>query len=337
MVAPKPPSASRLGRMWTLSEQFPPIPMILVGILTFLALDWSLQGLAGGDQELVLSWRVIPGGLSVTLLAFILRVYDELKDADNDRRLAAAGDTRYMDRPIVTGAITEGDLQTARWLTSGALLLCGISLGLKALVVFFAVYFVFWLSFKWYFWPKIQQSLFLALVTHNPLTLVVELYVVAMFWVLAPVPGPAWALGLLLLGLWLPLTAWETSRKIRLPEMETDYETYSKIFGWKGAAIVPAVLVLISLGCLVGFSLAAKIPGSGGPVLYAFLGLGALVAVGGALRLLLKPTPAATKLRPFMEAYSFATQAGLCVAWGVARGVSLQTGALPWDPTLWSF
>ena len=304
-AGPKPPSASRLGRMWTLSEQFPPIPMILVGILTFLALDWSLQGLAGGEQELVLTWRVIPGGLSVTLLAFILRVYDELKDADNDRRLAAAGDTRYMDRPIVTGAITEGDLQTARWLTSGALLLCALSLGLKALLVFCAVYLVFWLSFKWYFWPKIQQSLFLALLTHNPLTLVVELYVVAMFLVLAP-------------------------------EMETDYETYSKIFGWKGAAIVPAVLVLISLGCLVGFALAAKVPGSGGPVLYGFLGLGALVAVGGSLRLLLKPSPAATKLRPFMEAYSFATQAGLCVAWGVARGVSLQTGALPWDPTLWS-
>lgn len=323
--------------MWTLSEQFPPIPMILVGLLTYCALDWSLQGLVGGEGPLVLTWRVIPGGLSVTLLAFILRVYDELKDADSDRRLAAAGDARYMDRPIVTGAITEGDLEATRWLTSAVLLLCALSLGLKAFLVFLGVYFVFWLSYKWYFWPKIQQSLFLALLTHNPLTLVVEVYVVSMFWVGSPIPGPVWALGLLLLGLWLPLTAWETSRKIRLPELETDYETYSKIFGLRGAACVPAVLVLISCGCLIGFAQAAQLPGSGGPVLYGFLGLGALVAVGGALRLLFRPTEAATKLRPFMEAYSFATQAGLCVAWGVARGVSLQTGLLPWDPAQWSF
>jgi hypothetical protein len=319
--------------MWTLSEQFPPIPMLLVGFLTYCALDWSLQGLSGGEGPIALTWRVVPGALSVTLLALILRVYDELKDADSDRRLAAAGDTRYTDRPIVTGAITEDDLHTARWLTSGVLFVSALSLGLKALIAFALVYFVFWLSFKWYFYPKIQQSLFLALVTHNPLTLVVELYVVSMFWVGAAIPGPLWALGLLLLGLWFPLTAWETSRKIRLPEMETDYETYSKIFGWRGAACVSSGLVLISLGCLIGFGQASRV---GGAVLYGVLGLGALIALGGALRLLLKPTPAATRLRPFMEVYSFATQAGLCIAWGVSRGVSLEAGLPPWDASLWA-
>lgn len=333
MTEPTEQHSSRIRRMWTLSEQFPPIPMLLVGFLTYCALDWSLQGLAGGSDPLVLTWRVIPGALSVTLLAFILRVYDELKDADSDRRLAAAGDERYMNRPIVTGAITEGDLHAARWLTSGVLLVCALSLGLKALIAFALAYFVFWLSFKWYFYPKIQESLFLALVTHNPLTLVVELYVVAMFWVGAAIPGPLWALGLLLLGLWFPLTAWETSRKIRLPDMETDYETYSKIFGWRGAACVSQTLVLISLGCLVGFG---QVSGVGGGVFYGILGVGALVALGGVLRLLLKPTPAATKLRPFMEVYSFATQAGLCIAWGVSRGVSVNTGLLPWDVSQWA-
>ena len=236
----------------------------------------------------------------------------------------------------MTGKITEGDLQAARWGASAILLVCALSLGLKPLLAFAGAYFVFWLSYRWYFYPKIQQSLFLALITHNPLTLVVEGYVVAMMWAAGPLPGPAWAVALLLVGLWLPLTAWETSRKIRLPEMETDYETYSKIFGWRLAALIPAVLVLISVACLLAFSHQA---GLASPVLYGFLGVGALAAVGSSARLLLKPTPAATNLRPFMELYSFASQAGLCVAWGLARGLSWDTlslGRLPWDAVWWT-
>lgn len=329
------PSPSRLRRIWSLSEQFPPIPMLLVGALTYSALSWSLQLLGGGSGPVAVDWRLIPGALSVTLLAFLLRVYDELKDADNDRRLAAAGDTRYTDRPIVTGKITEGDLQTARWATSAVLLVCAASLGLKALLAFLPVYGVFWLSFKWYFYPRIQQSLLLALITHNPLTLVVESYVVVMcLGAGAGLPGPPGALVLLLLGLWFPLTAWETSRKIRLPEMETDYETYSKIFGWRQAASISAGLVLLSAACLLGF---ASQVGLVTPVLLGFLGVGALVAVGAAARLVLAPSPAATNLRPFMEVYSFASQAGLCVAWGLARGVRWESGVSPWDAALWTF
>jgi hypothetical protein len=39
-----------------------------------------------------------------------------------------------------------------------------------------------------------------------------------------------------IVGLWLPFAAWELSRKIRVPEDETSYRTYSKVLGWKVAS-----------------------------------------------------------------------------------------------------
>ena len=56
------------------------------------------------------------------------------------------------------------------------------------------------------------------------------------------------------------------------------------------------------------------------------LGVAALVPVGAVLRLQLQPTPAATKLRPFVEVYVVVAQAGLAIALGVTRGVTWR----PW-------
>jgi len=55
----------------------------------------------------------------------------------------------------------------------------------------------------------------------------------------------------LLVGLWMPWTAWETSRKIRIPADETAYETYSKVLGWRVAPLLPLAAVILSAACLV--------------------------------------------------------------------------------------
>ena len=44
----------------------------------------------------------------------------------------------------------------------------------------------------------------------------------------------------------LPVTAWEVSRKIRSKDKETNYETFSMIFGARKAALIPFVALLIS-------------------------------------------------------------------------------------------
>ncbi|MGE0711229.1 MAG: hypothetical protein AB7N76_28790 [Planctomycetota bacterium] len=308
----------RLGRIFTyLQAQFPPLVMIPSGVASFLAFHWALQALSG-LEPLAVTWRAVLGALTVTGFIMLLRVYDELKDAESDRRLAAAGDPRYMDRPIVTGEVQEGDLQALRWTITAAMVAMNAPMGPFAFGVFAATYFVFWLSFKWFFWPAIQKNLLLAFATHNPLTLVVQCYVLGIFLSELKLAGPAWGVALIMVGLWFPVAAWETSRKIRLPEQETDYQTYSKMLGgWRRAACVPVVFVLGSLGCLV--TLGAQLH-----LHVAFFGvllLGALVSIGASLRLLLRPTPEATNLRPFVEVYAVAAQIGLAVAIGVSRGV----------------
>jgi hypothetical protein len=311
-------SPGRLSRIFTyLNAQLPPLVMIPSGIATFLALHWTLQAL-GAEGPVAVTWRALLGAFTVTGFMFLLRVYDELKDADADRRLAAAGDPRYMDRPIVTGAVLEEDIVALRWVITALLVVFNAPLGLLPLGAFVLTYLIFWLSFKWFFWPKIQDNLLLALATHNPLTVVLQAYVFAVFVAEFSRGGPEWVLPVLCIGLWFPVAAWETSRKIRLPDMETDYQTYSQKFGgWRIAAVVPVVFVWISAGCLGAVTHYLGMP----TAWFVVLGIGALVPTLGSLRLLLKPTPEATKLRPFVEAYAAASQVGLAIVVGIHRGV----------------
>ena len=45
------------------------------------------------------------------------------------------------------------------------------------------------------------------------------------------------------------LAAWETSRKIRAPEDETSYRTYSRVLGWKVAPFLPATFLQAPRAC----------------------------------------------------------------------------------------
>src|SRR5262249_33677368 len=153
-----------------------------------------------------------------------------------------------------------------------------------------------WLSFHWFFWPRIKQSLPLAFLTHNPITAVCSLYVVALSLrslgehALHEIGAPA--LGALVVGLWFPIAAWETSRKVRLPEDETEYTTYSKVLGWKTAALVPAGFVAVSASCVAFAALRA----GAGTVYLALLGAVAGVTMGRSVLLRLAPTRARTNL-----------------------------------------
>src|SRR5438309_930780 len=54
-----------------------------------------------------------------------------------------------------------------------------------------------------------------------------------------------WA-AVLVVGIWMPVAAWEIARKVRAPGEETDYTTYSKVLGARRAASLPAFFVLVS-------------------------------------------------------------------------------------------
>ncbi len=287
-------------------EMFPPWVMVPFGLAKFYAVYLTMQALAG-RAAVEISPRSVVGAISVVLLLLLTRVFDELKDHEADRRMAAAGDPRYTGRPLVRGAVLLSDVITLRGLVIA--LLWGLQFLYPQpymLVAFGVAFAALWLSSKWFFYPPIARSLLLAFVTHSPLTLVVLLYAYGVF---AADFDVLWdgRVVLLLLGLWMPLAAWETSRKIRVPEDETAYQTYTQILGLRRAPLLPVTFVVIGTACVALVSRAAGTSWVFSWVLIA----GALVPVVGCLRFIVRPTRRAAKLQPLTEFYGLVVDIGL--------------------------
>ncbi len=303
-----------------LQVMYPPAVYVPAGVASYLAVALGLQALAA-DGTLQWTWRMVPGAASLVLLSLLLRIYDELKDVETDLRLGQAGDPRYKDRPIVTGAVQIGDIHTLRWGVSGLVIALNLPLGWPLpLAAFAGVFGLYWLSFRWFFCPAISKNLLLAFITHNPLALAAGGYILAIH--LADFGGAGLEtapVALLLIGLWLPVAAWETARKVRLPDQETDYETYSRILGWKTAAVLPGFFIALSVAALCAVAPRAGL----GPIYPLTIGISGALAIGACLLLRLAPTPKRTHLRPFMELHTIVVSVGLVVALLVERGVEL--------------
>jgi len=115
------------------------------------------------------------------------------------------------------------------------------------------------------------------------------------------------------------VAAWETARKIRIPNDETEYGTYSKQLGWRRAALLPAAFVAGAVACLVSVAVAVRLewwyP--------AALGVAAAVAIGSCVRFRMGPTRARANLRPYVEVFGVVAYVGLVVALAVAHGMVL--------------
>ncbi|WP_394831443.1 hypothetical protein LVJ94_33515 [Pendulispora rubella] len=310
---------SRFTRLGAYTQQmFPPLATVPFMMAFALAVHFGLQAL-GGQQPIRLTWRALAGATSVYLFGLLLRVYDEIKDAPSDLALAQAGDPRYVDRPIVKGTVTLDDLRAYRLGLIVTLFALNISLGFPYASIAFGGTFLFvWLSSRWFFWPAVSKSLLLAVLTHNPLLLALVAYMGGIYiqdFGLDAING--WALPLAI-GIWLPWAAWETSRKIRIPEDETAYESYSKIFG-RRAPLVPAALVLISLFCLLPALRAA----GANAFLCALLSVAAAVPVLACMRFRLAPSREHARLRPYVDVYSVVVYLGVVIALGLQRGIHL--------------
>jgi 4-hydroxybenzoate polyprenyltransferase len=293
-----------------MGEMFPPAVQVPGGIAAFAALYFTLQALGGADT-LELPWRAYAGAATVVLITLLLRVYDELKDVEVDQRLGKAGDPRYQDRAIVTGHILPEDLVALRWWVTALIIAINLPLGVPYPLLAFALLFgVTWLSFKWFFWPAVSKNLLLAFITHNPMTLLVFGYVLALYVHDFGAGGLTLDALWLALAFWLPMAAWETSRKVRRPEDETDYQTYSKLLGWRVAGILPA---LFGAGAAASMIAVARVAGLS-PIFMAIVAVAAAVFVAACLRFLLRPSTAAANLKPYSELYMIVSTVGLMIA-----------------------
>ena len=301
---------SRPLRIWQyLLVMFPPHFVVLSGVAKFYAVYFSLQVLAGAES-VHFTWPSLAGAFSIVLFSLLMRIYDEMKDAEADIRLGRAGDPRYKDRPIVTGAVTMEDLVVLRWMTTALLIVINVPLGGWPLIGFAVLFLVTWLSFKWFFWPEISGSLLLAFLTHNPITLFFGGYVVAVF---AGDYGinsvDAWALVLMLV-FWAPLGAWETSRKIRAPEDETDYQTYSQVFGWKLAPFIPIGFIVLATTSVIFLSNQMGLSW----IFPVVVTVASLIPVYRCIAFRVSPNRKTANIQPFVEFYAVVMDLGLLVA-----------------------
>lgn len=205
------------------------IVLLNYGVTTFKTDFHSLMGMFTG---------------AYTVFAFLLwlRIADDLKDYKTDMRL-------FPDRPLPAGRVKKSDLMAAGVFFEAIAIGLNIAFMRENLLFCGILYAYGYLMSRWFFRKKkIQKSLPLALITHNPVQMFVNLYIIAYTVKLYDLK-PAFTIWtvLTLWTLYFPALIWEVSRKIYAPKDETEYTTYSKLFGYKRATRFVLILTIVDI------------------------------------------------------------------------------------------
>ncbi len=229
-----------LGRMNVyLKERYPVIPRLILGCIVFLEihfiilLNYGITNFQIGIQEFI-------GAYTVFAFLLWLRVADDLKDYEVDKHL-------FPERPLPSGRVYKKDIMIIAIVAEGIAVILNI-LYMNNILFFCILYGYGYLMSKWFFWKKkIQPSLPLALVTHNPVQMFVNVYIIS-FTVIKYGLEPMTLITILTLWtLYFPALIWEVSRKIKAPKDENDYTTYSKLFGYKKSTKFVMILTLVDI------------------------------------------------------------------------------------------
>lgn len=195
--------------------------IVAMEIYFIVLLNQGVTDFNVGIQEIVLGF---------TVFSFLcwLRIADDFKDYELDYRL-------FAHRPLPSGRVHKKDLK----IFASCLIVVTITLNF---IFMSHIHFIFCiilytygsLMAVWFFQKhKIQKSLPLALVTHNPVQMIMNIYIIS--FVIIKYNLEIFTLHniLAVFTLYFPALIWEVSRKIRAPKDETEYVTYSKLFGYK--------------------------------------------------------------------------------------------------------
>ena len=220
-------------------ERYPIVSRIILGIIVFgeiyfiILLNQGIKVFQIGIQEII-------GGYTVFAFLLWLRVADDLKDYETDKRL-------FPDRPLPSGRTKIKDVVVS----CAAVELIAIALNyifMPNFIFCIILYIYGYLMSKWFFQrSKIQPSLPLALVTHNPVKMFVNLYIISFTVIKYKLDFINLTTIMTLFTLYFPALIWEVSRKIKNPKKENDYTTYSKLFGYKKATKFVLILTIMDI------------------------------------------------------------------------------------------
>jgi 4-hydroxybenzoate polyprenyltransferase len=210
-----------------LKEMYPVVPRLgLAAVLFFEIYFLVLLTNQTAIGPIRIGWREAIGALTIFAFLLTLRIADDFKDYHTDKRL-------FPERALPSGRVRRKDL---------AILLAAVDAPVIALnfafmnnPAWFAFLAVYGTAMSLWFFAKakIQPNLPLALITHNPVQIVMNLYVISFACHKYDVPLVTLPNAAIALTMYFPGLIWEIARKVRAPEDETEYTTYSKLFGVK--------------------------------------------------------------------------------------------------------
>lgn len=220
-------------------EMYPIIPRLLLGLIIFGEIYFIVL-LNNGVTQFQIGGQEIIGGFTVFSFLLWLRIADDFKDYELDCRL-------FSHRPLPSGRVKKKDL--AVFVT----ILIAVTVALNVLFMnnfwFFLFLYVYGtLMSLWFFHKKkIQKSLPLALVTHNPVQMIMNVYIISFTCIKYGLNAFTLTSFLAAWTLYFPALIWEVSRKIRAPKDETEYVTYSKLFGYQKSTMFVLILTWVDI------------------------------------------------------------------------------------------
>lgn len=224
------------------NERYPIAARLLLGVIVFLEIHFIIilnQGVTKDQFDIGIQEAV--GAFTVFAFLMWLRIADDLKDFETDKRL-------FPDRPLPSGRVLKKDVMIVCATVQAVAVVLNVIYMRENIVFFIILYIYGYLMSKWFFQKaKIQPSLPLALVTHNPVQAIINLYIIA--FTVRKYDLPAFTLTniMALWTLYFPALIWEISRKIRAPKDENDYTTYSKLFGYKRSTRFVLILTIMDI------------------------------------------------------------------------------------------
>jgi len=284
-----------INRMYVYLEEMYPFPARLLSSSLISSSFLYLQSKINQMSFNIFSQENVLGTICIFLFMLILRLMDELKDVDIDKQL-------FRERPLPSGKVLEKDIKFSLSVCISVVVLLHLS-NLYLLISALIVLGYSGLMFKYFFIPDIlRKNLLLNLATHNPVIPVMLIHLLVIFSVrhqldLSTING---SLSLLLvLVYWLLFFAWEISRKIRAPEEENAYVTYSQIFGRKGAI---GVAICAQFMAITGYLFILKTI-SLSPIVIVFILTGYIILLVAYFRFLIKPNTKSLHLKPYVEGF----------------------------------
>ncbi len=222
-----------------MKERYPLIPRLILGLIVFLEIHFIIL-LNEGVTDFNIGIQEFVGAYTVFAFLLWLRIADDLKDFETDKIL-------FPDRPLARGSVYKKDVIIVCVIVELIAVILNV-LYMNNILFFCILYFYGYLMSKWFFQKaKIQPSLPLALVTHNPVQMFVNLYIISFTVIKYDLRAVTLTTCMTLWTLYFPALIWEVSRKIKAPKDENDYTTYSKLFGYKKATRFVMILTIVDI------------------------------------------------------------------------------------------